>query len=430
MVQKIPKHHKQLKHNLPFKDFFLQLLTRLSSCDLAETDKFLNKCMEDTAKIFNVDRVYVIFLSQDRTKWSIVCHWHKNGIDFPMENRQELDLGLYKWSEDVLMSGKPIIIDTQKDWPPEASFEASVSAQLGVKSQLIVPIQGRKNIISGWIGMESFSHYKHWDETTLERVKMVGEIVVNAYERKNAEMKTHELRNALAHVSRLRVLNELAAAMAHELNQPLTAILVYTNVVQKLLESGTTCIDKIRSSLSDIISEANMAGEIIHHIREPLKKSTGEVGPIDLKLLILEVLHLIKNDADRIGAFIDLKIGDNLPRVIGDKIQLEQVVINLLMNAIDAVQEKDPSNRRIEIDLKNPGDGSVIVQVTDSGPGIIEKNLEKIFELFFSTKNKGLGMGLAICRSILEEHGGRIWGERMSEGGARFVFSLPSMKAT
>ena len=243
-------------------------------------------------------------------------------------------------------------------------------------------------------------------------------------ERKRAEGETDRLRRELAHMSRVTMMGELTASLAHELNQPLTAIVSNAHAGERYLATSTPPLGELREILTDVAADAQRAGEVIRRLRGLLKKDTTRFLPLDLNELIREVVALTQTDALIRHHPIALALAPELPPVRGDRVQLQQVLLNLVLNGMEAMEPQPPAARQLSIQTLSAG-ATVHVGVADQGPGVPPEKLETIFDAFFTTKTQGLGMGLAISRSIVEAHGGRIWAENNPERGATFWFSLP-----
>jgi PAS domain S-box-containing protein len=244
-------------------------------------------------------------------------------------------------------------------------------------------------------------------------------------ERKQAEMELREQRAELAHVARISTMGELAASLAHELNQPLTAILSNAQAALRFLSSKPADIEEVREVLQDIVNDNSRAGEVIRRMRSLVKKQEVEFAPVDVAGLIREVATLVHSDAILLNVKLAVETADGLPVVQGDKVQLQQVVLNLLLNAFDAMKECPPTERQVKLSIEHKDAGLIQTAVSDRGPGLSSDKLNKIFEPFYTTKKEGLGMGLSICRSIIEAHGGRLWAENNPDRGATFYFTLP-----
>ncbi|HEX5219018.1 MAG TPA: MASE1 domain-containing protein [Verrucomicrobiae bacterium] len=246
-------------------------------------------------------------------------------------------------------------------------------------------------------------------------------------ERKDAELQLQEQRAEVTHLSRVAVVGELSGAVAHELNQPLTAILSNAQAAQRRLAQEPIDLDEIRDILTDIVNEDKRAGEIIRRLRALLKKGEMQLQPLSLNELANDTVMLAHGDFVSRGIVVSTKLAADLPVVRGDRVQLQQVLLNLISNACDAMRDNAPSERRLEIATHSNGSGTVEVAVTDEGPGIAPEARDRLFEPFVTTKKEGLGLGLTICRTIVKAHGGRLWSDNNPVRGAAFYVSLPTL---
>ena len=244
-------------------------------------------------------------------------------------------------------------------------------------------------------------------------------------DRKQAELEAARQRTELAHAARLTMAGELTASVAHELGQPLGAILTNAEAAQILLESKQSHLEEFRQILTDIREDGMRASDVVQRMRGLLRKRELQLELIDLNATALDVLRFAANETHRQGVQIEKRFADNLPFVRGDAIHLRQVLLNLILNGLEAMSESSESNRRLTMRTTYDGKGDVEVAVEDSGPGIPTDRLPQIFDSFFSTKTHGMGLGLSIVRSIVEAHGGRIWAQNNPGGGACFRFTLP-----
>jgi C4-dicarboxylate-specific signal transduction histidine kinase len=232
-----------------------------------------------------------------------------------------------------------------------------------------------------------------------------------------------EARLEVAREARLEIMGELTASIAHEINQPLTAIVTNAEFCLRNLSSGSPDQKRLREAVTEIVHDGNRASSIISRIRAFLMKGAREHAPLDINHLIRKVLDLTQNEITSNHISLRTNLAADLPLVQGDPIQLQQVLINLVTNSIDAMRGVTNRPRELLIRSARSPDG-VLIEVQDSGSGVDPDELERIFEPFFTTKQEGLGMGLSISRSIVESHGGRIWTVLGSQG-ALFTISLP-----
>ena len=244
--------------------------------------------------------------------------------------------------------------------------------------------------------------------------------------RKLADEQAEQRRTELAHLSRVAMLGELSGALAHELNQPLTAILSNAQAAQRFLAAGAQNIGEVREILDDIVEDDKRAGAVIRGLRVLLKKEEVAHHRIDLNGIALDVLRLIRSDLLNRNVRWSTDLCSGLPAVLGDGIQLQQVLLNLVMNACDAVADNLGDDRRLEVRTARGEDGSVIASVSDRGRGIPPQDLERIFEPFVTTKSNGMGLGLSVCRTIVDAHGGRIWAVNNAASGVTVSVALPA----
>jgi C4-dicarboxylate-specific signal transduction histidine kinase len=235
---------------------------------------------------------------------------------------------------------------------------------------------------------------------------------------------SEEANTRLTHLLRLAAVGELMAAIAHEVNQPLGAILCNADAADVLLKAKALPLDELPRILADIRKDAVRAGEVMARMRSLLCRREMSMRPLDLNRAISDTVDLVRADLSRRQVTVDTKFRP-VPIVHGDPVLLQQVVLNLLLNGVDAMAETASSHRRLEIHTSHSEAGGVEVTVSDAGHGLSPEHATQIFDSFFTTKPNGIGLGLTIARSIIETHGGKIWAETRREGGARFRFCLP-----
>ena len=256
----------------------------------------------------------------------------------------------------------------------------------------------------------------------------VGEylgITIDITERKRAEGAREKLRQLeadLAHMNRVNMMGELAAALAHEIKQPITAAVTNAGACLRFLEMERPDILEAREAASGTIGCATRAAEIIDRVRALFKKTAPQWEPVNINELIREIALLLQNEIRRHSVAVHLGLAENLPEVMADRVQLQQVLMNLMLNAIEAMQGV---SAHLEINSQQTDDGQLLIAVSDTGLGLPTEKADQIFDAFFTTKPQGTGMGLAISRSIVESHGGRLWASSNSGRGATFRFTLP-----
>jgi two-component system sensor kinase FixL len=250
--------------------------------------------------------------------------------------------------------------------------------------------------------------------------------IVDITERKRTESELQRNREELTHITRVSALGELAASLAHELNQPLTAILSNAQAAQRFLSAQPADLEEIKEILQDIVADNSRASEVIRRMRALVKKEDLAFVHLDLAPVIREVMQLVQGDATLRNVRLSFEAKSQSTLARGDKVQLQQVVLNLLLNAFEAMKETPSREREVTVRVHCPGDGVVEISVRDHGIGFPSEKLAKIFDPFYTTKRDGLGMGLSISRSIVEAHGGRLWAKNNADRGSTFYFTIPA----
>ncbi len=256
--------------------------------------------------------------------------------------------------------------------------------------------------------------------------------VVDQTERKRAEAAAreserqyHDIQMQLAHANRVATMGYLSASIAHELNQPLSGVVVSAETALLWLQGEQPNIPEAQKALTRIVRDGNRAGQVFRRIRTLIKKAPSQKDSLDINDVILEIIALTQGEAAKNRVQILTRLADGLPPIQGDRVQLQQVTLNLIMNALEAIGAHERDLREILISTAETPSRNVHVRVQDSGPGIDPANLERIFDAFYTTKANGLGMGLSISRSIIVAHGGKLWATTGVQHGAAFQFTVP-----
>ena len=331
----------------------------------------------------------------------------------------------------------------------EAVFGSAREELIGQSIEMLVPERFRSHHISYWrsyfddalarpmgAGRELFGLRKDGSEVPIEiglnpihtpEGLFVLVSFIDISERKQAELEAARRRNEMAHLSRVTTLGELSGSLAHELNLPLGAILSNAQAAQRILANGDADLAEVREILDDIVSEDKHAAEVIRRLRLWLKKGEGQQHPLHINKVVRDVLKLIRTDLVNQRVTVSTELSPNLPGITGDAVQLQQVLVNLMVNACDAMADCSVPERQLLICTGiEIGSSAVIVSVTDRGGSIPQKKIEEIFEPFFTTKEKGMGLGLSVCRTIIAAHRGKLWAANNADRGATFHFTLPA----
>src|SRR5262249_45730038 len=252
--------------------------------------------------------------------------------------------------------------------------------------------------------------------------------------RRKAEQDAEELEKALratrtelARVSRQTTVGAMAASIAHEVNQPLSALVTNGSIALRLLATPNSNLDEAREVLKRIIDDGHRAGDIIASIRAMFGKDHREKTPVSIDDLVREVLALVRGELESQHVSLQVELDPGLPQVMADRVQLQQVLVNLIIHAVEAMGPMKNRERSLQVKSKLRQERQVLILVEDSGPGIAPNDMDRIFDAFFTTKSHGMGLGLSICRSIVESHGGRLWAMARNPPGSVFCIQLPSV---
>ena len=254
--------------------------------------------------------------------------------------------------------------------------------------------------------------------------RLMAKVRKSMEDQRRAEETLRRSQAELAHVTRVMTMGELAASIAHEINQPLSAIVNNGSACLRWLAGDSPNLDEAREAARRIVRDGNRAGDVMTRIRAFLRKADTGKTQLDINQIIEEVLILTQDEAVGRGVAVRLDLAEDIPPVLGDRVQLQQVILNLVMNGVEAMASVTNRPREVRISSRQHESDKVLIAVQDSGVGIDEQSLEKIFDAFYTTKSQGMGMGLAISRSIIEDHGGQLWGVSNNGSGATFQFTL------
>ncbi len=249
-------------------------------------------------------------------------------------------------------------------------------------------------------------------------------------EARESERRYREVQMELAHANRVATMGQLSASIAHEVTQPIGSARNNARAALNFLNRSPPDLDEVREALGCIVGDADRAGGIIERIRNQIKKAPPRNDRFDLNQVIEEVIGLAQSVITENGVSVQTRLASGMAPVHGDRVQLQQVVLNLILNAVEAMSSVEAGERELLISTEQSQANSTLVAVRDSGPGIDPERLERVFEAFYTTKSGGLGMGLSICRSIIEAHGGRLWASANLPRGASFQFALPAIANT
>jgi C4-dicarboxylate-specific signal transduction histidine kinase len=315
--------------------------------------------------------------------------------------------------------------------PDFASFEGDrddywiKAVNAGFRTGLFVPLL-KDNEIVGTISLGR-TQVQPFTDKQISLFRDFAAQAAVALEITRLERQYREAQMALAHANRVATMGQLTASITHEVNQPITAAVTYALAARRFLSANPPNFREVDDALSLIVKEGNRAGEVVERVRALIKKVPARKDAVAIDDAILEVIALTRAEAANNSVSVRTQFAEGLPRVQGDRVQLQQVMLNLIVNAIQAMSGIGERPRELQISIDAvPSEGSVRVGVRDSGPGLSPESLSRLFEPFYTTKPEGMGMGLSICRSIIEAHGGRLWAIPCEPQGALFQFTIPA----
>jgi signal transduction histidine kinase len=388
-------------------------LGKVSATDADQFDQEVQHGLREVAAFLEVDRGGLIEFPPGgggtARSWAI---------------EERLDVDEFPWVTARLKRGDAVGFSQLEELPDEAAVDRESYLTLRVKSQVAVPLPVGATVVGGLL-FSTVAAERTWPDEVIEQLHVLREVFANTLARRRSELEAQRLRQDLTHIGRVSAMGELTASLAHELNQPLTAILNNAQAAQLILAAKVVNLETIGRILDDIVADDKRAAGVIHALRAMLKRGDSTHASLDLNEVISEVARLVTSDAIVRNISLSLELAADLPRVRGNRIQLQQVVLNLALNGLEAMPDSTTGDRTLVIRTAPHGAGAVRVEVQDAGSGFDEKDAERMFQPLHTSKAQGLGMGLAIVRTIVEAHRGRVGAINHEHGGATFQVTLP-----
>jgi signal transduction histidine kinase len=411
-----------IAERLRFETLLSEQTATFSSLSATEIDRGIERALRRIADFFKADWGSLAEFSHDSRMARVTHSWVAEGT---AAAPSAVSLKEIPWVAARLQGGEVVRFSRIEELPEtDAAVDRRTYLGLGIKSQVAVPLRGGGGLL-GALTFGTLGAERAWLDELVQRLQLLGEVFANILSHRQAEMEAQQLRQELSHIGRVSTMGELTASLAHELTQPLTAILHNAQAAQRTLEAGAVNLEEIREILADIVEDDRRAGEVIRRLRGLLRKDALEFATLDVNEMMTEMTRLLSSEAALRDVSIRLELAPQLPPALGDRVQLQQVILNLVLNGLDAMREQVAGARTLVLRSAADSSTTIRVAVQDSGPGINESDLDSIFQAFYTTKADGLGMGLSIARSIVEAHGGRLEVRNNPEGGATFSFTLP-----
>ncbi len=412
-----------LEELLAFERLLADLSARFANVSGDQVETEIESALKQLLEFLDFDRSNFGEFNADG--WAIIlCSVAKGAVEQYSPGRAPAFLS---WYNGQLRAEKILHVRSIDDLPPEAAGEREYYRRSGIRTSVGIPLRVGGRIV-GFINFSAFRPTREWPDGLIARLKIVGEVMAQAFVRKRSEAALQAAQLTLLRMTRLTTMHAVTASIAHEVNQPLAAIVANGNAATRFLAFETPNLDAARTAVNSIVADGHRASQVIESIRAMFKTIDQERAPLDINKLVQDVLTLMEVRAHEV--LVQTELNAKPPDVIGSRVQLQQVILNLIVNALDAMNSVThrPKVLRLRSVTHNP-DG-VLLSVEDSGIGIDPNNVDRIFDAFFTTKSQGMGIGLALCRSIIESHHGRLWVSSSSNRGSVFNVLLPAINVS
>jgi len=416
--------HKRAQESLDaavrFERTTSEVFGELLTAPRAAQDRVIEAGLASLARVFGAERATLWQRVGGEAEFSKTHRWLASGVPVPGDT-----LGPFAmpWISAQLAAGAVVRFARHADLPPEAAADLPRLRSLDIRAAVIVPLAA-SGAVAAALSFATAREDHDWPEELVPRMTLVGEMLAGVIARRAAERREQEAQAQAAHAARVGTMGVFAASLVHELTQPLAASLANAETVVELLGASSPDLDEARATAADIVADDRRAGELIQQLRRFLRRGEVERTALDLRGVVDEVLRLTGGEAADQGVAVALDIPDGLPAIVGDRVQLQQVLVNLLLNAFDAVAANEPGARSVAVRARPIGSG-VAVEVADTGSGMDEATLARVFEPFFTTKSRGMGLGLSISRTIVSSHGGVLTVRSDPGAGTTFRVELP-----
>ena len=426
------REEKRFIDEIEFERVITEIASDFTRASAEKVDSLIEESLHRICKVMNADFATVLqYIVQEKLYY--VTHQWPNTEYIAIPNMPGIAVNDdFPWLAKALEKSTQITISCLDDFPKEAYKEKKYCIKNGIRSVLWVPFP-KEGAVNGFIAINTIHKQQDWAEGFIQRLKLVGALFAKALEGernleqlREAQAETTFNRSQLLRMSRIQTLNEMTAGIAHEINQPLAAIDNYAQACRRRLESGEHDPEKLHDLVNKICLQSKRGGEVIGRLRNMIKKEPVEMSATDINEVVKDAINLADLEKNYRKYDIDIKPALSLPYVTANAVQIQQVVLNLIRNAQAAMESDVPQSKHmITIETKCNDSSFVEVSVADTGKGIPKEIGGELFEPFFTSKESGLGIGLSICRRIIEYHSGRIWYSMRPQGGTIFYFTLP-----
>ncbi len=406
----------------------LQLLgaisTRFAKISHESIDAEVTLWLERVCRSLALDRSVVAEYMPERREFYTIHEWSREGLP-PGPGLMLAASRIIPWISARVAAGEIMPVHSAGALPAEAQRDRNfMLGNTGPKATLVMPLIVGARLVGG-ITFEDFRGTRQWMPSLVTRLNLIGDVLANALERRRTTVEMNSLRDEVRRTARLALAGEMVAAMAHELSHPLGAILANAQAAKRMLENSQLDLIQLKEALDDVITGERRAAAYIAEVRSIFRRSELHTEAVRPHIILDNVVSLVRSDLQARGVSLKLLVERRLPMVAADRVGIEQVMINLIQNAADAVCANDRSQRQIVVRVSRADSRWITIAVDDTGKGIDPIDLGQVFQPLFTTKSKGTGMGLAIVRSIVEAHGAQIRVHSKPGAGTTFDFTLP-----
>ncbi|MDM0117938.1 ATP-binding protein [Variovorax sp. J22R133] len=419
---------EELDLTIIFERIASTILAALVLARPGDESAVIDRGLRQIGEFVLAERVALWQRTPDGDHFSATHHWNAQGFAAPagfgVTNR-------LPWMNAQISAGRSVRLARLAELPAEACVDLATLRELGLRSVLLVPI-AMAGVYVGALSIASIQRENEWPDALLPGVTLLAEVFASVHARLAAErqklaaeVEAAHWRERLAHLVRVHTAGEMSVALAHEITQPLGAIENYALAARRRAAASMPDLPRVVDLLDKVIGQATRAGDVVSRMRSMTQRHELDVKPIDVERAIVECIGMVRMDCELRDIRILLNASGPRPVVVADEIHLQQVMLNLLRNAVEATEMGQATVREITVTIAIRHGNEVLVEVADRGIGIAVGDLERVFEAFFSTKSSGLGVGLAICRKLIEAHGGKLWASQHEGGGALFSLTLP-----
>lgn len=406
-----------------FESLLGQISTSFVGVTADEIDGAIEHWLRRIGRALRVDRSTVAQFDPAERLMVVTHQWAAEGIS-PVPNKLNASAVL-PWLASRMLAGEAVAFASIDELPPDAAADVQAIQTFGMpQSSVCLPLSIGGSVV-GAFTVGAFTRERKWSDLAVNRLRLVADVFSNALARKHTVGEMRHLRNELQQASKVSMMGELTAWLAHEVNQPLSAILSNAQAARRFLTARHPNLSEVRAALDEIVGDNARAVEAIRNVRALFQTGEAEMSPLPLSSVLTDFERIVRADARRRNIALRLTTPPALPSVTGVRTQLLQALLNLAVNAFDALPDDWPGPRRVEILAEQQEPARVAIAVIDSGKGIDPTIMPRLFQAFVTTKPKGMGVGLAIARTIIEKHGGRLWAESNAECGTSMCFYLP-----